>query len=90
MIECTHLPSKTEIKLFFILKCFRYLTLFSPTTIKHNLAVANQDAGRNCTLDAEKPKPAPPPKAQPASDDIDPDDELAMWEGAATFSVIVI
>ena len=42
---------------------------------------ANQDAGRNCTLDAEKPPSTAEPASEPASDDIDPDDELAMWEG---------
>ena len=38
---------------------------------------------------ARKGPPKPPPKAEPAtepaSDDIDPDDELAMWDGAAAY-----
>ena len=67
---------------------------------KHSQFTINQDAGRNCTLDGAKPPqkvpPKPPPKAEPAtepaSDDIDPDDELAMWDGTAVclFSEILL
>ena len=59
--------------------CAAYTVDLQIWSLTHSLS-CNQDAGRNCELQLDTPAAS----AQPdAAADIDPDDELAMWDGEA-------